>query len=269
MNRYMIPITAILLSALVVSAQNDTMYIMKNGIVVNKQSIREADVDSIIFHDPQIPPGKTFTDARDGNVYLTIEIGDQVWMGENLRYLPSVVGPVTGSATTPYYYVVGYQGTDTAEAKATSNYTTYGVLYNWPAAMAGEASGTANPSGVRGVCPSGWHLPSDAEWTELTDYLGGETVAGGKLKETGTTHWITPNIDATNESGFLALPSGYRRGWSGGGVFENTGTAGYWWAATEKDAENAKMRSVLNYGGEVSNYGFSKALGYCVRCVKD
>jgi uncharacterized protein (TIGR02145 family) len=151
-------------------------------------------------------------DARDGNAYKTVKIGNQIWLAENLKYLPSVVGPGTGSETTPYYYVYGYDGTNVTDAKATSNYTTYGVLYNWPAAMAGSASSNANPSGVQGVCPAGWHLPSDAEWTELTDYLGGKSVAGGKLKETGTTHWASPNTGATNETGFTALPGGYRYG---------------------------------------------------------
>ena len=116
-----------------------------------------------------------FTDARDGTHYDAVKIGNQVWMAENLKYLPSVVGPATGSETAAYYYVYDYDGTDVMAAKATANYTTYGVLYNWPAAM--------------NACPTGWHLPSDAEWTELTDYLGGSGVAGGKLKEIGTTHW--------------------------------------------------------------------------------
>ncbi len=102
-------------------------------------------------------------DSRDSQIYQYITIGAQVWMTENLAYLPSVFAPATGSNSTAYYYVYGYNGTDVAAAKATSNYTTYGVLYNWPAAMNGSASSTSNPSGVQGICPSGWHLPSDAE----------------------------------------------------------------------------------------------------------
>ena len=122
-------------------------------------------------------------DSRDSQIYQYKTIGTQVWMTENLAYLPSVVGPGTGSNSTAYYYVYGYDGTDVDAAKATSNYTTYGVLYNWPAAMSGAASSSADPSGVQGICPTGWHLPSDAEWTTLTDYLEGESVAGGKMKE--------------------------------------------------------------------------------------
>ncbi len=149
------------------------------------------------------------TDAA-GKHYAVVTIGNQTWMAENLAYLPSVVGPVTLSDTIPYHYVYGYGGTSVSQATATPFYTTYGVLYNWLAAMAGSASSNANPSGVQGACPLGWHLPSNAEWTELNDYLGGTNVAGGKLKEIGITHWTSPNTGATNETGFTALPGGYR-----------------------------------------------------------
>ncbi len=210
--------------------------------------------------------GNTFTDPRDGNVYQTEIIGNQEWMAENLAYLPYVSGPGTGSQTTPYYYVYGYFGTDVNAAKATSKYTTYGVLYNWPAAMAGSASSSSNPSGVQGVCPVGWHLPSDAEWTELIDYMGGESVAGGKLKESGTMHWNSPNTGATNETGFTALPGGSRINF---GVFNYVGSYGYWWSATESGASDAWSR-YMSYGGSNAfrNY-YTKELGYSVRCVRD
>ena len=193
---------------------------------------------------------EAFTDPRDGNVYKIITIGDQVWMAENLAYLPSVNMVADGSedAAGSYYYVYGYDGTNVADAKATDNYATYGVLYNWTAAMDGEASSTTNPSGIQGVCPAGWHLPSDAEWTELTDYLGGTSVAGGKLKETGTTHWTSPNTGATNETGFTALPGGYR---GSNGSFGGIGSNGYWWSATENGAASAWYRSMGSYGSSV------------------
>jgi len=119
----------------------------------------------------------TFVECQDGdgNNYPVVEIDTQLWMAENLKYLPSVVGPVTGSETIPYYYVSGYNGTNVTDAKATANYITYGVLYNWPAVMTG-------------VCPTGWHAPTKAELIIMQTYLGGEDVAGGKLKETGTNH---------------------------------------------------------------------------------
>ena len=210
--------------------------------------------------------GGTFTDTRDGKVYQTVVIGTQEWMAENLKYLPSVVGPGTGSQSTPYYYVYGYDGTNVADAKATDNYATYGVLYNWPAAMAGSASSNANPSGVQGVCPAGWHLPSDAEWTELTDYLGGISVAGGKLKETGTTHWASPNTGATNETGFTALPGGDRYLF---GDFYAIGLLGYWWSATEYGPHYAWSRYVGYADSNVDRNINAKEDGYSVRCVRD
>jgi uncharacterized protein (TIGR02145 family) len=187
-------------------------------------------------------------------------------MAENLKYLPSVVGQATGSITTPYYYVYGYNGTVIADAKATSNYSTYGVLYNWPAAMNGAASSTTNPSGVQGICPTGWHLPSDAEWTQLTDYLGGTSVAGGKLKETGTTHWNSPNTGATNETGFTALPGGGR---SDNGAFGNVGNDGYWWSATDYSTNFVWGRRMSYDYTSVFNSSANKELGFSVRCVKD
>ena len=196
--------------------------------------------------------GSTFTDTRDGKVYQTVVIGTQEWMAENLKYLPSVVGPGTGSQSTPYYYVYGYDGTNVADAKATDNYATYGVLYNWTAAM--------------DACPAGWHLPSDAEWTELTDYLGGIIVAGGKLKETGTTHWQSPNRGATNETGFTALPGGYRYYT---GDFNLIGTQGYWWSATEYLPDGAWYRYMLYSGSYVLSHVYTKADGFSVRCVRD
>jgi uncharacterized protein (TIGR02145 family) len=207
-----------------------------------------------------------FTDPRDGNHYNTVKIGNQIWMAENLKYLPSVVGPATGSNTTPYYYVYGYDGSDVNAAKATANYTTYGVLYNWPAAMNGAESSTTNPSGIQGVCPTGWHLPSDAEWAQLIDFLGGEGVAGGKLKETGTAHWLISNAGATNETGFTALPGGSRLN---NGTFVYIGISGYWWSATELNASNAWYRSMSTYFSNVDRHNLYKEWGFSVRCVRD
>lgn len=206
-----------------------------------------------------------FTDPRDGNNYQTVTIDNQVWIAENLKYLPSVVGPTIFSDTSPYYYVYDYEGTDVEEAKNEENYTTYGVLYNWTAAMAGSASSNANPSTVQGVCPTGWHLPSEAEWDQLIDYLGGVYVAGGKLKEIGLMNWQDPNAGATNEAGFKALPGGYS-GWS---TFEELGSQGFWWSATENSSEFS-WSSEMNYDDDgVNVQGNYKQLAYSVRCVRD
>ncbi|GAG76549.1 unnamed protein product, partial [marine sediment metagenome] len=106
----------------------------------------------------------TLTDTRDGHIYPTVRIGNQWWMAENLAYLPSISPHWYTSYTEPYYYVYGCEETTVSEAKTTINYQTYGVLYNWAATMDGAESSNTNPSDVQGVCPDGWHLPSDAEW---------------------------------------------------------------------------------------------------------
>ncbi len=192
-----------------------------------------------------------FTDFRDGTVYRTATIGGQEWMAENLKYLPYVIGPGTGSQTTPFYYVYDYDGTNVTDAKATANYSTYGVLYNWEAAKA--------------ACPTGWHLPSDAEWEQLTDYLGGWDVAGGKLKEAGTTHWSSPNEGATNETGFTALPGGTHED----GTFWNIGIWGVWWSDTKKDDVSAFSRLLFNNYAGSSPYPASTEAGLSVRCLRD
>ena len=196
----------------------------------------------------------SFTDSRDGNQYVTVTLGKQVWMAENLAYLTSVSKPYSGSWSSPYCYVYGYVGTSVTTAKATTNYQTYGVLYNWPAAL--EA------------CPDGWHLPSDGEWTTLTDYLGGIFVATDKLKEAGTTHWPSPN-DATNESGFTALPGGYRFDYDSGANFEGIGYQCYWWSSTEINASNAWYRTLKYHYGYVYRGDDGKKFGFSVRCVRD
>jgi uncharacterized protein (TIGR02145 family) len=207
-----------------------------------------------------------FKDTRDGQVYKFVKIGNQVWMAENLRYLPSVVGPAIASSTSPYYYVYGYNDTNVSEAKATANYTSYGVLYNWPAAMNGAESSTAKPIGVQGICPDGWHLPSDAEWTQLIYYLGGEIISGSKLKETGTTHWNSPNTGATNETGFTALPGGFRHV---NGTIRSMGYDGFWWSTTKYDSSSVLFR-YMEYSNTFIGWGSNtKEIGYSVRCVKD
>ncbi len=127
------------------------------------------------------PTGDTFTDERDGHVYKYVTIGTQSWMADNLAYLPEVNDPSAeqdGCTGNPLYFVLNYQGSDLAAAKATKEYKNYGVLYNWWAAMGKQnaTGGDANavPSGVQGVCPNGWHLPSRAEWKVLEEYVASQ-----------------------------------------------------------------------------------------------
>jgi uncharacterized protein (TIGR02145 family) len=191
----------------------------------------------------------------DKKSYKVIQIGTQWWMAENLAYLPAVSPPTLGSQKEPFYYVYDYNGRSVSEAKATPNYTTYGVLYNWPAAMV--------------ACPPGWHLPSDEEWTALTNFLGGEGVAGGKMKETGTAHWLSTNtgyIGATNKSGFSALPGGFRYYY---GQFTNIGYSGYWWSSTEIGTNYPWYRFLYYDYSHVYRHFNTNEDGFSVRCVRD
>ena len=200
----------------------------------------------------------TLTDPRDSRVYKWVAIGTQKWMSENLAFLPSVSPSTDGSETTAFYYAYGYEGSIVSSAKATVNYTTYGILYNWPASLT--------------ACPAGWHLPSDVEWTTLTNYLGGEEIAGGKLKETGTNYWTSPNTGANNETGFSALPGGNHRDNNGSA---NLYTDASFWTSTENIPEQgphwAWGRQLYYATDNVYRYnGYNRrSYGYSVRCIKD
>ena len=244
---------------------SDTMAFVKNNVIVNKQSIKTSDVDSIVFYKPTLGSSTTVKDY-DGNVYNTVNIGTQVWMAENLKtthYANGTVIPFVNSNAAWDAL------TSTSEAYCwhsddINNKNSYGALYTWSAAMNSELSSTNNPSGIQGVCPTGWHLPSDAEWTQLTDFLGGETVAVGKLKS--TTGWYNGG-NGTNESGFTALPAGVRH--SSGGIFNYIGINSRWWSATEESSIIALDR-LLGYNlTELERYGNYKEAGNSVRCVRD
>jgi len=189
------------------------------------------------------------TDA-DNNNYSVVQIGTQIWMAENLDYLPLVSPSSSNSLTTPVYYVNGYQGTSVDEAKAHPSYITYGVLYNWEAA--------------RTACPQGWHLPSDEEWTILTNYLG--LSASGMMKESGTVHWNSPNTSATNESGFTALPAGARDDMS---IFGSIGRYIFLWSSSARESSAAWYRYLYYSDDEVHRTYCYRNYGFSVRCVKD
>lgn len=174
----------------------------------------------------------TLTDTRDAQTYNTIEIGSQVWMAENLNY---------------------DGGVNWCFANTPSNCDTYGRLYDWETANA--------------VCPTGWHLPDDDEWDTLLEFLGGQSVAGGKMKEVGTAHWNAPNAGATNSSGFTALPGGWRSVASG--LSQNLRTNGTFWSASEEQAVSAWHRNLLFGGTAVDRGGSLKGDGLSVRCIQD
>ena len=182
-----------------------------------------------------------------GQNYEAVLIGTQTWMAENLNY--------NASGSRCYG--------DNTGGDSQNRCGTYGRLYNWATAMGGSASSSANPSGVRGVCPPNWHLPSDAEWTALTTAVGGESTAGTKLKANSSL-WSTNT--GTDEFGFSALPGG---GGFSDGSFSDVGYYGYWWSATESSASYAYIRSMNYYNAYVNSYDDDKAYLFSVRCVQD
>jgi len=192
----------------------------------------------------------------DGNVYKIVQIGTQVWMAENLKttkYNDDTSIPLVTdnnewiSLNTPAFC---WYNND-----AETNKSIYGALYNWYTVNTGK------------LCPKGWHIPTHSEWTTLVNFLGGEYVAGGKLKETGTLHWQSPNPGATNETGFTALPGGLRYY---GGSFYHIGDYGWWWSATEESATFA-WHSIMFYNSIEATIStlYNKEFGFSIRCVKD
>lgn len=189
--------------------------------------------------------GSILTDPRDGQEYEVVTIGSQTWMAENLNYQ-------TGNSwcynDDPAYCAI------------------YGRLYDWDTFMNGASSSNSVPSGVQGVCPPGWHVPSDEEWTILTYFLGGSAVAGGEMKETGTSHWSSPNTGATNSSGFTALPGGRRET---NGSFHYLTTWALFWSSTEFDPDNAIYRFLRSNNTTVSSFSQSKTQARSARCLQD
>ena len=201
----------------------------------------------------------------DGNNYNVVFIGNQVWMKENLKVTHYEDGTAIPHITdNTEWGNLGDNSTDKAYCyynnNANNEADTYGALYTYAAAVNGVDTTSAKPSGVQGACPAGWHVPSEAEWTELVDYLGDYTIAGGKLKEKGTTHWRSPNVGATNSTGFSALPGGYRYY-----NYSTTllGNEGFWWSAT------ANSRTISHHMAYAWISGGKKSMGYSVRCVMD
>ena len=221
-----------------------------------------------------------FTDSRDGNVYPIVRIGNQCWMAENLRYLPSVDPPSTLNFD-PHYYVYNYNGTDVPTAKAQINYSLYGVLYNFTAATDNNFSGSStNPSGLRGACPSGWHLPSLSEYTQMTAYLnltshywcaGNSNYYAKSLA--GTSNWL---LSATlcavgngqtlnNSTGFNAVPGGYQNSCS----FNNMYSHSYFWCSNQVTTPNSN-NIFLNYNSaSLTVSAISKQAGLSVRCIRN
>ena len=213
-------------------------------------------------------PSQPITDI-DGNVYKTVKLGNQVWMAENLRTTRYADGTLIPLGTEGSYY----------PDDNSANVSDYGYLYNWAAVMNGSASSDANPSVVQDICPDGWHVPSDAEWTELTNYVSSQSqyvcgsdednIAKALASEVGWYNdtencTVGSNPDANNATGFSARPAG---GYDGS--YDSFGYNAYFWSATQDDSDFAYYRYLDYYNAYVlrgSNYKF---IGCSVRCVRD
>ena len=232
--------------------------------------------------DGQPCPGAPTVTDINGNVYRIVKLGNQVWMAENLRTTryadgtPIPLGTTTSDDVAYRYYPNGNS----------ANVTDYGYLYNWAAVMNGANSSEANPSGVQGICPNGWHVPSDAEWTELTNYVsrqsqyacGGDedNIAKALASETG---WISSanncavgnNPSANNATVFSARPAGYYDGsyYNFGSSYNLFGNYAYFWSATQNDSYSAYSRFLNYYYAGVYRYYDYKSYGYSVRCVRN
>ena len=202
----------------------------------------------------------------DGNTYTSIQIGTQVWMAENLKTTKYNDGTAIPNITEAATWAAATKGAYSDYGNTPVNSTTYGRLYNWYVVDNNAATKMAS-NGGKNVCPTGWHVPSDDEWSTLTTYLGGFGVAGDKLKEAGTTHWITTNTGVTNETGFTALPGGSRSYQSG--TFIGIGGAGVWWSSTESYLTTAWYRSMGYNHPAVRFFPTDKEAGFSVRCVRD
>ena len=202
---------------------------------------------------------------KDGNVYNTVTIGTQTWLTENLKTTKYSDGTEIPNITDNTAWAALTTGAYCDYSNIPANSTTYGRLYNWYTVDNNAATKVAS-NGGKNVCPTGWHVPTDAEWTILTACLGGEIDAGGKLKETGTTHWQSPNEGATDLVGFTALPSGYRYF---NGSFLDIGYYSYWWSSTESSPTNAYERLVSYVSSYIYKGSGRKQSGFSVRCLKD
>lgn len=234
-----------------------TISITKEGYLPFEQIF---SVDSLKQHsefpltvelEKQLP--ETVTDI-DGNVYHTVKIGNQVWMVENLK-----VTKYNDGSDIPYLTNNSDWGNSTIGAYCwyendSLNKSPYGALYNWHAVNSDK------------LCPAGWHIPSDNEWITLATFLGGDNVAGYKMKEAGTSHWLSPNTNADNSSGFTALPGGYR--FDDGSNYVNKGIIGIWWSSSL--SEDLPITYYINYMDlNLLKNTFHMTSGLSVRCIKD
>jgi uncharacterized protein (TIGR02145 family) len=207
----------------------------------------------------------------DGNFYDTVRIGTQVWMTENLKttkYADGTPIPFVNSKDT--WNLLGNIGKAYCwYNNDVVNKNIYGALYTWAAATNGASSSNTIPGNVQGVCPTGWHLPSEAEWAELEIYLGGNEIAGAKLKEKGNAHWYDNTAGVTNETGFTGLPGG---NCNDNGGFQSLHAVGSYWSSTESNVDHVNAAMMMSLINQTNNSYITlkiKHWGASVRCIMD
>lgn len=226
----------------------DTKYFIRAYVRTRKDTIYG---DNITFKTKDFG---TLTD-NDGNIYKTVSVGTQTWMKENLRSTRlndgSAIKEADDEAVWTSLTSPGYCWFKNDEENFKDP---YGALYNW------YATNTSK------LCPAGWHIPNEADWDTLTIYLGGEEIAGGNLKETGTDYWVKPNTGATNIVCFAALPGGFRHS---NGKFFDFGFSGYWWSSKQYMETRAYFRYISYDESTLFRFNNLKKYGFSVRCLKD
>lgn len=224
----------------------DKMFIYKDGAIIGEHVL--AEVDSVIFYQPT--QGNVMD--NDGNEYQTVVIGTQTWMAENLKTTTyndgTAIQNVTDAAVWSNTTSGAYGWHDNNEA---SYREPYGALFNWYAVETAK------------LCPVGWHVPTDADWTVLINFLGGTEIAGAKLKETETMHWDYPNEGATNEVGFNAVAGGSR--FNALGAF---GDIGYYWSSTS-EGDFCYLQVLYSNYAKIDRFMYDKPQGFSVRCIKN
>jgi uncharacterized protein (TIGR02145 family) len=239
----------------------------QNGLTVHSGGRLTVNGNTNIIQ-PVFTCGNPFVDVRDMKIYKTVLIGSQCWMAQNLNYGTRVNGSLdqTNNGITEKYCYNDLE----------SNCDVYGGLYQWFEQMNYSPSSTSNPSGVQGICPAGWHVPSNTEFCQLLNFLGepygceggwSQTETGGKLKEAGTTHWAAPNTGADNSSGFTALPAGARN--YNGSAFIALSQAGVFWTSYFHSYGTAWYLGLYSDNAHFLQFNTDLNQGHSVRCVKD
>jgi len=255
-------ILALILTCNIATAQ-DTLYIYKSGMVVSKRAV--AEIDSVIFYKAAtIPQGNTVPDI-DGNVYHTVIIGSQVWMVENLKTTKYRNGDAIPTVTDATAWSILKTGAQCSYNNDAAIGAKYGKLYNWYA---------VNDS--RNIAPTGWHVPTDAEWTTLTNYVSANLGTSGSIAKAlaSKTDWASStnagavgnDLTKNNTTGFTALPGGYRSSY---GSYLVIGSYGSWWSSTEYNTSSAWFRGLDCSYSNVSRGNDYKGCGFSVRCVRD